>query len=247
MRIFALIISAVGLLLFGGLLATSFAEPIAVERLARNLINAEVEKRVTQRVEVFDHSAFGQWFKRNQPDAVRLTEEIAKGLPQRISTELADMQKADCECRKAIRQLVGDAFVDRFTFLTSLNDRLSALIRNQYVETTAKLMREFRIFTGANALVFLLLGFATLARPRAGVHLLLPMIVLLGGAAVTGYFYLFQQDWLRTILYSDYVGWWYLPWLGFAIAWLADITFNRGRVTVRVLDGLGGGVSAIPC
>lgn len=63
-----------------------------------------------------------------------------------------------------------------------------------------------RIFSGTNALVFLLLALIALAWKRRGVQLLAPTVVLVGAAALTGAIYLFNQDWLQTISLNDYVG-----------------------------------------
>ncbi len=255
MRLFALIVSALGLLVFGGALAVSLVQPIAIERTARDLLRREVEKRVDQRLDALDDTTIGrlagQLLRRNQEDASRIKQQIREGLPQRIAARLAEMLDANCECRKLIGTRLGDAFAGTLASLAAVGDRLNALIRTKYAEVAGLLIREFRIFTGANALVFGLLGLVTLARPRARLHLILPMTVLLGGATLVAYFYLFHQNWLHTVVFNDYVGWWYLPWLGFAIAWLSDIVLNHGRITASVLEATLGsvieGFSISPC
>lgn len=255
MRPIAIFISLAGLLLLGGALVLSFVSPITVERMAREVIKAEVQKRVDERIDALDDSTIGRlagrFVRRNQEQLATVRQQIADGLPQRIATEIGRMLDADCECRRIIGKKVEDVFAGTLASLGSINDRLTALVQSKYAEVTGLLMREFRIFTGANALVFAALGVVTLARPKANLHLVLPSLVLLGGAALAAYFYLFHQDWLHTIVFSDYVGWWYFPWLAFAIGWLADILLNHGRVTVRVIDGLvsgiANGVSIGPC
>jgi hypothetical protein len=63
--------------------------------------------------------------------------------------------------------------------------------------------------------------------------------------------YLFEQNWFHTILFNDYVGFGYFAYLGVAVAFLADIAFNRARVTTdlinAVLNAVGSAVQALPC
>lgn len=88
-------------------------------------------------------------------------------------------------------------------------------------------------------------------RRRASLQLLAPTVVLLGAAALVACCYLFSQNWLQTILLSDYVGWTYAPWLGLVIAALADVVWNRARICSMlvngVLNGVGAAASAVPC
>ena len=110
-----------------------------------------------------------------------------------------------------------------------------AIHSDENAEVVRALLREFRIFTAANALIFLLLGATTYWRRTAGLQLLLPAVVLVGSATLVGAFYLFAQDWLHTILFSDYVGLGYFAYVGMEAVCLADIVFNRARVTTEVV------------
>jgi hypothetical protein len=88
-------------------------------------------------------------------------------------------------------------------------------------------------------------------RKKATLQLALPAAVLVVAATVVAALYLFNQNWLHTVLYGDYVGLWYVAYLGLAIAGLADVVFNRARVTTRVvnrlLDFVGSALQAVPC
>lgn len=84
-------------------------------------------------------------------------------------------------------------------------------------------------------------------RRNARLHLLPPAALLVCSAFVVGWFYLFEQDWLHTILFNDYVGVWYFAWVGAAFLFVCDAMFNRARVTAQVLNVGGSTVSALPC
>jgi hypothetical protein len=79
----------------------------------------------------------------------------------------------------------------------------------------------------------------------------LPAVVLLGAVTATSRIYLFNQDWLHSVVYSDYVGFAYLGYLALASALLADVVFNRARATTKfvnaILDAVGSTLQALPC
>ncbi len=112
-------------------------------------------------------------------------------------------------------------------------------------------MREFRVFTGSNAIAFALLGVVTLLRRNATLQLALPAVVLAGAVVVTGSLYLFNQNWLHTIVFGEYVGLAYAAYLAGVALLLADVVFNRARITTRmvnvVLQSVGSAVHALPC
>jgi hypothetical protein len=164
---------------------------------------------------------------------------------------VADMLNASCECRKSIKTTITSGFTEHLGRLTDINTRLTELIRTKYVEVAASLMREFRVFTGANALVFVLLGTTAFIRRKAGIQLVLPAVVLVGAAAIVAGFYLFEQDWFHTIVFNDYVGFGYFAYLSLTVAFLADIAFNHARVTTQLVNAffnaIGSAASALPC
>jgi hypothetical protein len=116
---------------------------------------------------------------------------------------------------------------------------LTYLIQTKYIEVVAALTREFRIFTGANAVVFGLLAAIAYFRPKKTSHLVLPTIILIGSTVLAGGIYIFAQDWIHTIVFSDYIGFAYFLYLGLTVAFMTDIFINRGRVSARIIDFFG--------
>ena len=74
---------------------------------------------------------------------------------------------------------------------------------------------------------------------------ILPAFVLVGAVLLAGGLYLFNQDWLHTIVFGDYLGLGYAAYLALVAAMLADIAFNRARVINVLLNALGAAVA--PC
>ena len=245
----------VGCLIFSLAFIASFAKPGFVEQIAKGVIRFQVEKKVHEAVESIDAHFLtkkAERFARGYADEIALTKrQLSAQLPARIADVIAEMQNLDCECRNKIESSVRKGFEWRIANASLAQERLTTLIRSKYMETASQLTREFRIFAATNAIVFALLALAVLVRRQAGLHLLPSAIVLLAAASITAYLYLFNQDWLHTLVFSDYVGLAYIGYLSIAFAFLCDIIFNRGRVTAELLSQLfgaiGSAVVVAPC
>jgi hypothetical protein len=250
-----LIVALLGTLLFGSAFVLSYTNPAYVESIGKDLIRLEVERRVGEKIAALDRSTIARVAEKlSGQNAVEIAEAkrmLAEGLPQKIAAAIAEMRNLDCECRKAIDRRITGILEGRVSSLSLLNDRLMLLIRTKYIETAEALTREFRVVTGANASVFMLLGVIAMVRRPASLQLLLPTAVLLIAAAATALLYLFNQNWLHTVVYADYLGLGYFIYLGLAIALLADIAFNSARVTTRLLNAalhlFGSALQAVPC
>jgi hypothetical protein len=255
MRRTLLIFSLFGFSVFAAILATSFFSPLTIERVAREIVRIEVERRVANKIDALSSSrvvvlaqkALGKTDAELE-DAKRL---LAEDVPRKVAAVVANMSNADCECRKRLAQLAVNAQKDRIADLTQVRERLASLIESAYASVSAQLLRELRIFAGSNALAFAALGAVTYARRGAALQLVLPAFVLLGALTATSVIYLFNQDWLHTIVYSDYVGFAYLGYLALASALLADVVFNRARVTTKAVNAIFSAVGSVlhasPC
>lgn len=172
-------------------------------------------------------------------------------LPVRVAAVVDAMAEPDCPCRAELAGRISDGIGARLRQIARLDARIEGLIRDAYAHTAARLQREFRIFTGANAMVFLVLGVVALRKRGAALQLWVPAGVLIGAASAAASLYLFNQDWVRTIVFDDYVGYAYFAWLGLLVALFADILANRARVTTRIVNGvlqsLGSAATALPC
>lgn len=251
LRTLLVAVSILGTLLFGAAFFTSLANPGYVEEIAKNIIRHEVEKKVHAKVDALDEKFLavkaGAMIQKHAQEAEQARRQLREKVPERIAAVIAEMRNLDCECRRKIENQARAGLEWRIAKAAQAQERLTALIRSQYMEVATRLTREFRIFTGANALVFALLGVAVWARRSAGWHLVPAALVLVVAAVVTGYLYLFQQNWLHTVLFSDYVGWAYFAYLGAVFALLGDVVLNRARVTIKMLNSISIDLPVLPC
>ena len=254
-RRWALVLGALGCVFSSLAFAASFASPGFVEQVARQVIRQEVEKRVQEKIDALDERFLlrhAQVLARGQAERMaQARQAVAQQLPERLSQVIAEMADLDCECRKKVEAGIRGGLEAEAAGASALHEKLTVLIRTKYLETARQVVREFRIFTGTSALVFAVLLAVVLLKPRAGLHLLPSAALLLVAALVTGYLYLFNQDWLHTLVFNDYVGFGYLAYLGGAFALLGDVVLNKARVTAEVLrlvlEAAGSAVEVVPC
>ncbi|MBV7429683.1 MULTISPECIES: hypothetical protein [unclassified Acidovorax] len=247
-RSFVLLLALLGGAAFGGLLLVSLLQPTWIERGARELIRQHIEHKTGEKLQALDErflNAQARVFlrgKEQEIDAAR--KALSAGLPARVAAIAAEMGIPACECRKRRQQRlelqIGTA--------QQMQAQLDALIRSAYMDTAEKLLRELRIFSGANALAFALLGLAAWRRPHGavGASLVPATATLLVATLASSAVYLWGQNWLQTIVFGSYVGWAQLAYIALVYAWLCDLLFNRARISLHLCQGsLSGAVS--PC
>ncbi|HJU38051.1 MAG TPA: hypothetical protein VJ724_00660 [Tahibacter sp.] len=242
MRQLILVVSFIGLALFASLFALSYTNPLAIERGAREVVRLEIERRVGEKIDALTNSRIAAFAERalaqTDVDVADARRVLRDDVPQKIADVVANMTDPDCACRERIAGYLRASANERLASLGQLRTRLGGVIESAYAHVAASLMREFRIFTGANALAFALLALTTVVRRRAALQTVLPAVAIVGAVVVVGSLYLFRQNWLHTVVFNDYVGFAYAAWLAVAALLLADILMNRARVTTRIVDAM---------
>lgn len=235
-----LTISLLGLIVFGGGLLASFAAPLTIEQAAREVIRIEVERRVGARIDALSDGRLAglarKALEKTTTEADRVERELREQIPQRVAKTIADMLNADCECRRRLVERARQAHENELGTLRQAEARLSAWIEQAYARTREQLLREFRVITAVNAMLFLLLGVLCSWKRQSTLQLALVGTTLLGASALVGWAYLFKQDWLHTLLFGDYLGWGYAAYLAGVTALFADIAFNKARVSTQLLN-----------
>lgn len=240
-----------GALLFGFAFLTSLLAPAQLESALQRMLASELRVRADAQIERMQDTRLGRLAERmlaGQSERIaQLKADLSSGLPQHIDAVLNEMLKPDCECRKGLRFSATEGSLLEIASLERASEQLKGFLQSQYRALADKLHREFRIFTGANALVLLTVGLTAWLRRRAGPHLLPSALLILAATIIVAGFYLFGQDWLRTILFSDYLGYGYVTWIGVVSLPLFDVAFNRGRITTEffnaILEALGSAAS----
>ena len=245
-----LLVGALGAALCLALLLATFARGPALELAFRTLISQQVSKQVGHAVDAFDER-----FVKDQADGLRgrlgeqariLRERIQRELPAQVEAQVARMQDPNCECRRILNE--------RLASIELQMQRLPDFIQRRYAETVRGLLGELRLFSGINAASFVLVAIAGWLGLRGQLAadtrrwLTVAAGLLLIATGLAGYLYLFNQNWLETLLFNRWVGWGYATGLGLLFIWLCDLVLNRARMTRELLSNAASGIGNItPC
>jgi hypothetical protein len=253
-------IGVLGAALFGFFFLLTFSTPQWVERFAVDFIESHTRERVNTGVEnwqpLWRDGVSGQLagilLRQTQEEREQLQKLLEEGVRETWAKALDEIRDVDCECRRKILDLLESGTTLRLQTLDALSERLTDFIQASYMDVATELKRDIRIFSATNAAAFILLLFVSLLKPQAVRHLFVPGLLLVVATIVCAYGYVFEQNWLLTVIHGSYLGYAYAAYLGVVFLFLCDIVLNRGRVTTRLangaIDALGGAISALtPC
>lgn len=258
-RIILAVIGAVGTAVFAFFFALTFHTPEWVEDFAAGFIEKEVSERVDTAIDSIQppagESALARaasaLYAKNEEAIERYREDLREKVHERMADAIAQARDLDCECRDKWAQWLEAGTSAQIRLLQKANQGITDFIQSNYARVVADLKRDIRIFTASNGLVFLLILALAIGKPQACLQLFVPGILAATAALACSYFYIFEQNWLLTILFNDYLGFTYLVYLVIVFALLCDITLNRARITTEivnaVLEAVGSVASAVPC
>ncbi len=262
MKISLRIIGLLGVFIFGFFFVLTYGVPGYVEEVGKHFIKQELTDTTNEKIDSLaelnlaksDNKVVklaAKILEKNQQEIAGVKLQLKNDLHIKLAAAISEMRDLDCECRKKYEQWYKEGFEAQITSLEKINERLSDFIKGKYMQIANELKRDIRIFTLSNAMIFLLLILVSLFKPRAVAHLFLPAILLTISTTIIAFFYIFEQNWLMTIIYNNYWGFGYLAYVGVLFLFLCDIVFNYARVTTSIingiLEGLGSALSVSPC
>ncbi len=252
-------VGVVGTLIFGFFFYLTYSVPGYVEGIGKDFIKIQIEKQTNEKIDDVNLQTTDgrlrrfaeELAQRHQEQIERLRVQLKNKVHEEIAAVVAEMRDLDCECRKKYALWYKEGFELEIASLQDANEKLQDFMKAKYMEVVTELKRDVRIFTGSNATVFLLVLLVSFFKPKAVAHLFFPALLLLTSTLVCSYFYIFEQNWLFTIIYNDYLGLAYLAYVGVVFLFLCDIALNRARVTSEILNAvfnaIGSAVSVAPC
>lgn len=182
-----------------------------------------------------------------------LASNYPEGIAERIARECvcrmdqqdrAAVQRRYEQAKETVETVVRLALHGEIELSRIGVETLDDLVAGYYVETVEGLKRDLRIFFGSNLLLYAAVAAGALWSPVGGA-LVAPAALLFLGTAISSGFYLFNQDWLATILFHDWTGFAYLGWVAFLTLLLCDVFLNYARVTLRIVSSLGISISGL--
>lgn len=252
-------IGTIGATIFVAFFTLTYSVPSWIEDFAAEYIEGQAAKRIDDTIDAIrppeSESALGRLaqslYEKNEERIQQAKSNLKNDVHEQWAAALASVRDLDCECRQKYTQMYEEGFRTDISLLQAANDRIVEFIHTSYMDVTIELKRDIRIFTASNAAAFLLLLLVSFLKPKAVTHLFLPGVLLAVSTLICSYFYVFETNWLLTIIHSSYLGFAYVAWLGVVFLFLCDVVFNRGRVTTKILNGIlnvvGSATSVVPC
>lgn len=259
MKVTIRMIGALGVILFGTAFIFTFHVPGGVEEIAKDFIKEKIEEKTREKIDSLSFagtdSALSKLVQRlsksKEQEITKLKNKLQDKVHEKTATVIAEMRDFDCKCREKYAQSVKRHTQFRIASLQSANDRLLSFMKSTYMNIVQNITLDLRFFSGSNLAIFILVLLLSFLKPKAIAHLFLPGILLVISTALSSYFYLFEQNWVFTIIYNDFLGFWYLVWIGLIFAILSDIVFNSARVTTQIIntifEAIGSAFSLAPC
>ena len=251
-----------GIILFLPLVLFAFSDPQLIENSGKSFVEWKLRHETDKKIDSIrlpEEKKFekflGKKAKELRNETERKLEEIRSQLkadaPAILAAQIAKMRNLDCECRKKWEQRIRESMQLQVASLEAAKSKVIDFCQAKYMEIVEKLTFDVRIFLGANSAVFIFLFLVSFLKPQAVNHLFFPGALMLVSTVICSYFYIFQQNWLYTIIYNDYTGYSYIGYLVFVFSILCDIAFNKARITTEIINGILSGIghaaSLVPC
>lgn len=252
-------IGAIGAAIFMFFFVLTYHTPEWVEDFAAGYIEREASRQIDKTIDSFlppgGEGALSRLasalYEANEAEIERRRVALRLQVHERMADAIVEIRNLDCECRDKWAEWIREGSIARVKALNTANEAIQEFIHVTYAQVVDDLKRDIRIFTGANAAMFLLLLAIAFLKPQAVLQLFVPGLLLAGATVICSYFYIFEQNWLLTIIHNDYLGFAYLAYLGLVFGLLCDIVLNRARITTEIVNGvlnaIGSAASAVPC
>ncbi len=259
MRVICLVLSGIGTLLFGALFLYIQSDPAGFDKRIRDFALERVVSKVegtlqnssTDKAFSVAEDAAGMFSDRLKGRVEEMRSALDAGLPEFVANVIATACELDCERKGEVEEAVRDFYESKIARYGVGIDTLNELVIGEYERVSNELRTDLSIFSLSNFVALFFAFLLAIFRGKAAAHLA-PISILLTLSTLTAcLWYVFGQDWVLTIIYSQYWGIGYSIFLAVVFASLLDIAFFKARVTSFVLNGitnaLGAAVQFVPC
>ena len=242
----------IGTIFYASLLLYTFQSPEKIEKDATWFIKYQLKKELKQKIETFESSkSVLNKFAKKLIIQNNIRTDILKVLEKKIPSIISKMQDKNCECRQKYKNIASTIIQSEINLLKNTTEKLKDFLKFKYMQIVKNLIFDIRTFLVINFIIFLLLLIFLFIKPKANLQILFVSSLLVISCLISAYFYVFEQNWFFTILYNDFVGYFYIFYIGILFFFLWDIILNKARFTTEIFNFLmnliGSGINAISC
>jgi len=242
-----------GMALFASFFVLTYHRPEWVENFAADYLEAQVAGKVDDTIDALGPPHGDDALSRYAAQLYRQNEDQLSSLRQQLKAEarrqleicIPQIRALSTEQREMIAQWVDAGATLSIGSLTLDNSRLFAFIQSGYLAVVADLQRDIRVFAASNFAAFLMLVLVSLLKSEHTRALFVPGVLLAVSTLLCAWLYVFEQNWLLTIIHGDYLGFAYAAWLGGVFLLLCDVWLNRARITLRIVESIASAAGSI--
>jgi hypothetical protein len=227
-----------GVLVFGSMLLYLQSLPRDFEARAQAFVIDEIDAALApdSAMSKLAQMDGGLALPQDRMEALRAT--LAASKRNFITLVVEALCVRECRAQEVIKTELLKAYDSIEVKLKPGFDTLRSMAEAKYHAVFDELRRDIAIFLIANLLVLGTALILALAKGQAARHLAPVSILMTVATLLTSYWYVFGQNWVLTMITSDYFGWSYLAFNAVVLLLLIDIALNRARVISRILNAI---------
>jgi len=241
-------------ILYGALVAFTFISPHTIEKEARVFITQKVSEKTHERIDaigsskIFKHKIFKkakEKLKEKKSKLAMYKRLLHEKADEKLAAVMAKVQNLDCECREKHQKIFHAVLTGMVKSVGTAVKNIEKFMTQSYMKIMQKVLDDFKIFAGTNFVVSFILVLLLFFKPQenSSLNILSGMMIL--STIICSYFYIFEQNWFFTLIFNDFVGFWYVLYLFLVFMFFVDIVFNKGRITDAILSSIGNAFSSV--
>ena len=241
-----------GVLVFGGMLLYLQSLPRDFEARAQSFIIDEIDAALAPDSAMSKLAQLGGGdlaLPADRVEALRINLVAARH--NFIALVVETLCVRNCRAKEILEAELLKAYDNIQSRLKPGFEILRGIVGAKYHAVFDELRRDIRIFLSANLIVSGIALILAFVKGRAAKHLAPVSIMMTVATLLTTYWYVFGQNWILTIIFSDYFGWSYLTFLAVIFLLLADIALNRARMISKVFNAISNTLGSdwvwLPC
>ena len=241
-------------ILYGSLFAFTFISPQSIEKEARVFITQKVSQKTHERIDaigsskIFQHKLFKkakEKLKSEKSKLFRYKKMLHEKADEKLAAVMAKVQNLDCECRKKHQKIFHALLTGMVQSVSKAVKNIEKFMTQSYMKVMQKILDDFKIFAGSNFVVSFILALLLFFKPQENSSLNILAGLMILSTIICSYFYIFEQNWFFTLIFNDFVGFWYVLYLFLVFLFFVDILFNKGRVTDAILNFIANAFNSL--
>ena len=239
-------------LIYGFIFILSFTSADTIRVGAKEFIKYQISKEIHTKIDKLNDNKLVKYVKNKSKEKSaklqKYREFLKKHLSQKVNAITEKLSKEECECREKRRNFLKSILITQIDNTKKAISKLKEFIHYKYINITSKLIKDIQIASASSFLAMLLISSLLFFKSKLSIQINFLSLLMLLSTLTGSWLYIFKQNWFYTIIYNDYIGFWYMGYLTIIFLLIADILFFKARVTTELLNTFFSAIgSAFSC